>query len=174
MSILRIANHYIQHPTPFLSVLNPPLPIDPSACSWFIQLYRYYINKKNSLRNTIIFFFKQQSKKKVTNLSTKSRVSWLLLLPRSHVNSVYTLLADRNIPFTPQNIKKLNVKLIAIPDFHNLLLQDLKQSFFMDQRLIYIHYLLGRFRVRQYKTMERREIVSPVHACDTNLLFFLF
>lgn len=150
MSILRIANHYIQHPTPFLSVLNPPLPIDPSACTWFIQLYRYYINKKNSLRNTI-FFFQTTVKKKGTNLSTKSRVSWLLLLPRSHVNSVYTLLADRNIPFTPQNIKKLNVKLIAILDFHNLLLQDLKQSFFMDQRLIYIHYLLGRFRVRQYK-----------------------
>lgn len=130
MSILRIANHYIQHPTPFLSVLNPPLPIDQSACTWFIQLYRYYINKKKQFKKYNNFFFKQQSKKKVTNLSTKSRVSWLLLLPRSHVNSVYTLLADRNIPFTPQNIKKLNVKLIAILDFHNLLLQHLKQSFF--------------------------------------------
>lgn len=109
-------------PPPFWASSTRLSPIDPSACTWFIQLYRYYINKKKQFKKYNNFFFKQQSKKKVTNLSTKSRVSWLLLLPRSHVNSVYTLLADRNFPFTPQNIKKLNVKLIAIFDFHNLLL----------------------------------------------------
>lgn len=132
MYILRInTNHYIQHPTPLFSLLQPASPHRPK-CMYLVYpavqvLHKY---KKKQFKKYNKFFFKQQSKKKITNLSTKSRVSWLLLLPRSHVNSVYILLADRNILFTPQNVKKLNETLFAILDFHNLLLQHLKQSFF--------------------------------------------
>lgn len=124
MYILRInTNHYIQHPTPFLSLLQPASPhktqvhvLGLSSCIGITLIKKKQFKKYNNI------FFKQQSKRKVTNLSTKSCVSWLLLLPRSHVNRVYILLADRNILFTPQNVKKLNEKLFAILDFHNLLL----------------------------------------------------
>lgn len=51
-------------PPPFLVFFNPPLPIDPSACTWFIQLYRYYINKKNQFKKYNNFFFSNNSQKK--------------------------------------------------------------------------------------------------------------
>lgn len=144
MYILRInTNHYIQHPTPFLSVFNPPLPIDPSACTWFIQLYRYYINKKkNSSRNTITFFSNNSPKEKLPiylpNLMCRGCYYCLVLTLTAFIYCLLTGIFYSHHKMLKSWMKHYSLFSIFITFYYSIS----NNLFFMDQRLIYIHFLL--------------------------------